>query len=193
MKVLIASLVFAGLTVLVPVGAAQAASLYHGESFSPLTSDYRSFKVGDALTVMIVESASAESDADSSQSRDFKVTGGLQGSHTQNTAGVSLSRQGDNTGTTTRNGKVQAEITVRIQSISANGDVVVHGTQSITVNGETQRIEVSGVARPIDISADNVVLSTRLSNAQIEFSGKGFVDRSQRQGIIARFLDALGL
>ena len=87
----------------------------------------------------------------------------------------------------------RAEITTRVQSVSANGDLVIHGSQSIVLNGETQHIEVSGVARPIDVSADNVVLSTRLSNAEIEFSGKGFVDRSQREGFISRLLDALGL
>ncbi|HZR33826.1 MAG TPA: flagellar basal body L-ring protein FlgH [Nevskia sp.] len=174
-------------------GGAWAGGLYHADTYSPLTSDTRSFKVGDALTVMIVEAASAETDAASSQSRDFKLTAGLQGSHTQNTVGASLNRQGDNSGTTSRNGKLQAEITVRVQAVSANGDLVVHGGQSITVNGETQHIGVSGVVRPIDVSADNVVLSTRLSNAQIDYAGKGFVDRSQDEGFIARLFDFLGL
>jgi len=73
-----------------------------------------------------------------------------------------------------------------VQSVATNGDLTIHGIQSITVNGETQRIEVSGVARPIDVSGDNVVLSTRLSGAVIDYSGKGFVDRSQREGIISR-------
>lgn len=174
-------------------GTVHATSLYHAETYSPLTSDSRSFKVGDALTVMIVEAASAESDAESSQNRALSINAGLQGSHTQNTVGASLNRQNDNTGTTTRNGKLQAQITTRVQSVSSNGDLVVHGVQAITVNGETQRIEVSGVARPIDVSSDNVVLSTRLSNAQIEYSGRGFVDRSQQENFISRLLDYIGL
>ncbi len=170
-----------------------AGGLYHPDAYAPLTSDYRAFKVGDAITVMIVESASAESDAESDTNRNLQITAGLQGSSTQHTAGASLSRQNTNNGTTTRNGSLQAEITARVQSIAANGDLAIHGTQSITVNGETQRIELSGVVRSIDVSAGNVVQSTRLSNASIEYSGKGFVDRSQSEGIISRVLDFFGL
>jgi flagellar L-ring protein precursor FlgH len=174
-------------------GTAAASDLYHPDTFVPLTSDWRSFKVGDALTVKIVESSSAESDATSNMNRSMQTTAGLQGTTTQHTGGVSLDRQTSNTGSTSRNGTLQAEITTRVTAVSPNGDMTIHGIQAITVNGEMQRIEVSGVVRPIDVAASNVVLSTRLYDARIEYNGKGFVDRSQHEDLISRILDFLGL
>lgn len=173
--------------------ATLAAGIYQSNTYTPLTSDFRSFHVGDLLTVIIVESATAQSSATSSQSRDFGLTGTGQLDSAQHSIGGTLNRQSNNNGSTERKGSLQAELSVRVQSVAANGDLVLHGAQTILVNGEEQRIQLSGVARPIDVSADNVVLSTRLSNAQIEYVGRGFVDRSQRQGLISRFLDYLGL
>ena len=184
---------FAALMLLPLCGVASAADLYRTETYVPLTADTRSFRAGDALTVVIVESSTAESDAASSRSRDFKLTGAVQGTTIRHGAGLSLDRQDDNSGSTDRSGNLQAVITARIQSVAPNGDLSLHGVQSITVNGEAQRIELSGVVRPIDVSSNNVVLSTRISNAVIDYSGKGFVDRSQRQGIISRLFDYLGL
>lgn len=174
-------------------GISAAASLYHADQYAPLTSDIRSFKVGDAVTVQIVESSNAQAQAQSTQSRDMNLSTTAQGSVTQHTAGLELQRKNDNSGATGRSGTLQAAISVRIQEVAANGDLVVRGTQTITVNGESQKIMVAGVVRPIDVSADNVVLSTRLTNAQIEYSGRGFVDASQREGWISRFFGMLGL
>lgn len=188
--VLPAALAAAILTI--PAGL-QAASLYHTDQYAPLTSDIRSFKVGDAVTVQIVETSSAQSQAQSTAARDLNLSATLQGSISQHTAGVDLQRNINNSGSTGRSGTLTAEISVRIQEVAANGDLVVHGTQTITVNGESQKISVSGVVRPIDVSSDNVVQSTRLTNAQIEYVGKGFVNSSQRESWISRLFGMLGL
>jgi flagellar L-ring protein precursor FlgH len=173
--------------------SAGAASLYHAETFVPLTSDIRSFKVGDAVTVQIVEASSAQTQAESIANRDANFLGTLQGSSSTKQAGLELQRKMDNAGSTTRSGTLQASISVRIQEVAANGDLVVRGSQTIMVNGEVQKITVSGVVRPIDVSSDNIVASTRLTNAQIEYTGRGFVDRSQRESWISRMFGALGL
>jgi flagellar L-ring protein precursor FlgH len=172
---------------------ALAASLYKAGSYRPLTSDLRSYAVGDALTVLIVENSSAQSEADSTATRDLSIDGGSHGIVHQNAFGAELKRGSSGKGETNRTGSLQATVSVRVQEVAANGDLVVHGVQRITVNGETQTISVSGVARPVDISADNVVLSSRLTNADIRYTGKGFVDRSQREGWISRIFSWLGL
>ncbi len=178
---------------IISLSLAHATSLYRSDSYQALASDTRSFRVGDALTVMIVEASSAQSQAASNFDRNTTVSAQAQDSIASNKLGVGLEHQTKGTGTTTRNGQLRAQISVRVQDVATNGDLVVHGTQKITVNGETQRISVSGTVRPIDVSADNIVLSTRLTNAEIEYAGKGFVDRNQEEGWWSRLLGLLGL
>jgi len=50
---------------------------------------------------------------------------------------------------------------------------------------------VRGVLRPQDIAADNTVLSTYLSEAQIGYTGSGPGKNAAKQGIIARILDLI--
>ncbi len=174
--------------------AASAADLYDAQHFTPLTSDLKSFQVGDALTVLIVEASSAESQAESTGDRNTNLTGTLQtpGSGSRS-ARIGFEHRTDNTGDTNRMGSLQAEISVHIVKVLPGGNFMVDGLQSIDINGEQQKISVSGMVRPVDVSSDNVVLSTRLVDADIRYTGKGFVDRSQREGWLSRLLDYIGL
>ncbi len=180
------------LSLITLVAPAFADSLYLTDSFQPLTSDVRSFRVGDALTVIVVESSSAASSAGSTVNRQNSVEVNANDTITQHTAGVGLSRSSDGTGKTTRSGVVKAAISVRVTERLSNGDLVVKGAQRITINGEVQRIAVSGTVRPIDVNADNTVSSTRLVDADIEYFGRGFVDRSQEEGWFSRLISFLG-
>ncbi len=172
---------------------ASSGSLYRADSYQPLTSDSRSFRVGDALTVMIVEQSSAQSEAGSTATRETDVSATPQDSLHQYTVGADIKRNSAGKGVTDRTGSLQAQISVRVQQVAANGDLAVYGIQKITINGELQTISVSGVVRPIDVSADNIVLSTRLTNADIVYTGRGFVDRNQSESWISRLLGWLGL
>ncbi|MDB5986161.1 MAG: flagellar basal body L-ring protein FlgH [Nevskia sp.] len=177
---------------LIPLTAA-AGGLYNADTFTPLASDIRSFRVGDAITIMIVEASSAQSQADTSADRETNVTAGVTTVHMKQTnLGLDLKRHNGGQAATTRAGQLQAEISVRIQQVAANGDLIVRGSQKILINGEEQRISLAGIVRPIDVSADNVVLSTRLTDSEIEYSGKGFVSRNQEESWISRLFGFLG-
>ena len=176
-----------------PLAQAANSSLYHADTYQSLTSDTRSFRVGDALTVNIVEQSSAQSEADSTATRETTVSASPQDSIHQYTVGADLKRNSTGKGVTNRTGNLQAQISVRVQEVAANGDLAVYGIQKITINGEVQTISVSGVVRPIDVSSDNIVPSTRLTNADIVYTGRGFVDRNQDESWISRLLGWLGL
>ena len=51
----------------------------------------------------------------------------------------------------------------------------MQGQQGLVINGEEQSISVEGTLRTEDIDSDNTVLSNRLTNARIEFTGEGIV------------------
>lgn len=179
------------------VGLAQLAiaaggSLYDAHQFQPLTADRRAIGIGDPLTVLVVEIASAESRAETTSGSKFGIDAGSTDATGLARAGVSVDTDSSGTGKTTRTGSVKAQLSVRVEQKLESGNLFVRGQQLIVVNGEQQRIRVEGIVRPIDISADNIVLSTRLVDAKIEYSGAGWVSNNQKPGLFARLARFLG-
>ncbi|MEO8877789.1 MAG: flagellar basal body L-ring protein FlgH, partial [Polyangiaceae bacterium] len=72
-----------------------------------------------------------------------------------------------------------------------NGDLFLEGTKVVLINNEEYHLYVSGLVRPTDIAQDNTVASTRIADAQIEFTGRGDIADQQRKGWGARLLDTL--
>lgn len=174
------------------VGRAHAENIFDESKFHSMVSDPRAYRVGDSVTVLIVEAATAETRADSTEDADFSIKGGISGDSDSHGAGLSLATGSGGAGRTSRSGQLRAMISARIDSQLPSGDFVLRGSQLITVNGEQQRISVQGAVRPTDISSDNTVLSTRLSDAKIDFIGEGWVARNQRPGLFRRLLQFVG-
>ncbi|KQQ96187.1 hypothetical protein ASF77_22000 [Massilia sp. Leaf139] len=173
--------------------AAGATSLYKPGMYQPLTSDLRMRKVGDLITVMVYENASASSAANTTAARDAGVGFGVEGTPGKRYAGtVNATNKTDGRGRTAREGKVLAQITVTIRAIEDNGDMLIAGEQMLEINNERQQISVEGVIRPQDVSDTNVVLSTRVANAKISYAGEGDLADKQRPAWWQRLLTLFG-
>ncbi len=183
----------ATLAALGAAAGAQAVSLYEPASYQSLTSDLRPRKVGDLITVMVYENASASSSANTSGGRDADVAAGVHGPGKSLALGAHSNNQLDGRGRTVREGRVLAQITVAIRAITAEGDLVLAGEQLLEINNEKQQIHVEGRVRPQDVSDANVVLSTRLANAKISYAGQGDLADLQRPGWWQRLLTLFGL
>ena len=94
-------------------------------------------------------------------------------------------------------GKYLPELTraneVTVRQVLPNGDLVVHGEQSLTVNKEQHKVALDGRVRPQDVGGDNTVLSTRLADAHIEDLGDGDLSDRQTRAWWRQVLDLLGL
>ncbi len=66
-----------------------------------------------------------------------------------------------------------------------NGNLVVEAKRDVLMNNERQTIWLRGVARPGDLGANNAVLSTQLSNLEVELKGKGVISEGTRQPNLA--------
>lgn len=150
--------------------------------------DARARKVGDLVTIIIVERAEATSSASTGTKQDGKVeVGPGQGllDLLPLMAGSGSSRfTGD--GRTARSGSVRAQITARVTQVLPNGDLVVEGRQTLVINEEEQELVLTGIVRPADISRDNTVLSTYVADARITVQGKGSLGGRQKPGILTR-------
>jgi flagellar L-ring protein precursor FlgH len=175
----LAALAWAGLSL-----AAQAQSLYDETTFRALTADHKAFRVGDALTVQVIESAVAAANADTGTQRRNNLGADLALSypHQRNlTANAAVNGVFDGGGRTERAGRLVAQLTVSIRDVLPNGDLLVAGEQQLTINDERQRIGLTGRVRPQDVSESNVVLSTRIADADITYVGEGHLaDRQKR-------------
>lgn len=182
---------FSALVAGTPINA-HADSLYKPSTYQALASDVRARRPGDLITVMVYESASASSTADTSAGRDASVGLTLNRNGRAVSGGITASNAMEGRGTTQREGKVLAQITVSVKEVAPNGDLIIAGEQMLEINNEKQQIFVQGRIRPQDISESNSVLSTRIADARIKYAGQGDLSDRQRPAWWQRFLTWFG-
>src|SRR5580693_7690250 len=168
--------------------ADESLTLFDPQTYRSMVAETKALGVGDVLTVLIQESTTASSSADLHTQRGFALSG-QAGTNKLGpySAAASTSSQSDGAGATDRSGSVIAQLSVRVVQVSANGDLQVAGKQNLIINGEQQLITLSGVVRVRDIGTDNTVPSSRIAEARIQVSGKGFVANQSKPGFLARF------
>jgi flagellar L-ring protein precursor FlgH len=166
----------------------QAEDLFSDESFTSFTSDKKAHRIGDTVTILIVERSAAESRANTATDKSYSFKGSASDSISQHDVAIGLNSGASGDAITRRNGFVSGQITVTVKDVNTLGHLVVDGQQNIIVNGEDQSIKVKGTLRQEDILANNTALSTRLTNAKIEFIGEGVVSEIQKKGLISTIL-----
>jgi len=157
-------------------GAARGESLYVEQSFRSLVSDNKAHRVGDVLTVQILENSTAASSADTSGQRKnalgFDFSDALRKHRAIN---LSTTNDFDGSGSTQRTGRLLAQITVTVIGVEPDGDLRIKGDQLLEINREQQKIRLEGRVRPQDINDSNTVASTRVADARISYVGNGDV------------------
>ncbi len=89
-------------------------------------------------------------------------------------------------GQSSRQGNLTATLPVRVRKVMPNGDLYVEGSKVVMVGNEEHHIYVSGLVSARDIAADNSVPSSRIADAEIEYTGRGDISDQQRQGWLSR-------
>lgn len=172
---------------------ASAEDLYKRSTWSSLAADRKAGDVGDALTVVVYESAETTNTVRSDSRRNTQVAGSVRGPGLSEEAGFQAGGGYTGGGAVQRSDKVIAQITVTVRRILPNGDLVVGGEQAMRLNGENTLIGIEGRVRREDVFGDNRVLSSRLADARVTYNGRGFVAGSARPGVIARVFRFLGI
>ncbi len=173
---------------------------------APLNNMFASAKarnVGDIITIRIVESASAKNKADTSTERKSAMSAGISNFFNLESkfpttrpdfnpfarVEADFKNGFDGAGETTRSGDLTAIISARVIGLTASGNLVIAGSRGITINNEEQMLNLSGIVRPKDISAENEVLSSYISDAKIVYTGVGVLDDRQKPGWLTRAFD----
>lgn len=177
-------------------------SLY-AEGSRGLFEDARASRVGDIILVKVEENTDAQRSASTKLSRDssvnasmgslFNVMAKLSAKYPDLNLGSlisgGLSNEHKGQGETSRKGTLNATISVRIAKLLPNGDFYVEGHKVVLLNNEENHLYISGVVRPQDVDHDNSVFSWRVADAQVEFTGRGDLSDTQKQGWFSRIIN----
>lgn len=171
---------------------AGAANLYRAEDYRALTADRRAQRLGDVLTVLVVENSSASATAGTKTDKATDAGIRITSPDRQRNYALSINDNFDGNGKSARTGRLLAQLSVVVVGIEPNGDLRVKGDQLLEINGEKQTINLEGRVRPIDIGEGNTVPSNRIADAHITYVGDGVLADNQNKGwltwVITRFL-----
>ncbi|MBL8988206.1 MAG: flagellar basal body L-ring protein FlgH [Gemmatimonadetes bacterium] len=155
-------------------------------------SDRLPLRVGDLLTVVVDEATAASERVSTTASADrnqrAKLGIGIDEAVRLGPAkdfSTGMANSSSDVGEAGRRGQLTAVLTVRVTGVDASGIATIEGTKSVTVDGRAQQVQLKGLVRAEDVSANNLVSSTRVADAVITYNGKKIGPRS---GILGKIL-----
>ncbi len=159
--------------------------------------DPKANQVGDALTVIIQENASASNRTSTKTAKNSKtaISSTVPGAgnildfiplHSLD-SGIDNQYTGD--ASTSRSARLTARMTVTVVGKKPNGDLIIEGVRTLKINGENEAIYVNGSVNPTMVRRDNTVLSSSIADLQIEYTGKGTITQGTRPGVVVLFIN----
>ena len=94
-------------------------------------------------------------------------------------------------GSTAQSNSLTGSVSVHVIRVFGTGNLEIMGKKNLTLNNGDEYTRVSGIVRPRDISADNVVQSDRIANADINYIGAGDIARSGKKGWYTRLMETI--
>lgn len=165
-----------------------------------LGTDVKAFRIHDVVSVVVTESLAASTDGQVKNTRSSNASsnvtalfGALKASNAmQNLLGQTSSSGLTAQGQSTTNSSLATTFGAEVVDVLPNGMLVVQATRQLTFSQQTQLIKLRGLVRPEDVSAQNQILSTAMTDLELEVTGKGIVnDSTYRQNPLVRFLERL--
>jgi flagellar L-ring protein precursor FlgH len=168
-----------------------------GNGYASLVSGGRAASVGDILTIQLVErtDASKSTSANTDRSGNAGITPPTTGlfsklfSPSDVAAGSAQTFKGK--GDAAQSNALSGQITVTVARVLPNGTLLVRGQKALTLNRGDEYVQISGLVRPQDINPDNSVLSTRVADARITYTGKGDIQRASKPGWLSSFFSII--
>ena len=176
-----------------------------------LYQDMKAYRVGDILTVKLEEQTKASKEAKTDNKKEYNLTmdnptifGNANiraklakilpfvNSETSSTLNNILNSTSEfkGSGDSGQNNSLTGDITVTIAQVLPNRNLVIRGEKWLTLNQGSEYIRLSGIVRPQDIGPNNQVVSTRIANARITYSGTGPIADSNTPGWLAKFFNS---
>jgi flagellar L-ring protein FlgH len=182
-----------------PMAAANNGAIYQAGTDVALFENATARRVGDIVTIRLVESTNASKSSTTTTSKKTSIS--LPGPTiagrpvtVNGTPILETSVDNDNSfdggGDSAQSNQLRGDITVAVVRRMPNGNLLVRGQKWIGINQGREYIRIQGVVRPIDIQPDNSIDSTKVANASISYGGKGPIADANAPGLLARFFNS---
>ncbi len=171
--------------------------IFQATNYRPLFEDRKPRYIGDILTVNINEKLNASQSANSNTERksDTEIAyPGVKGVLGTNinplNAAISSSNTFDGKGATSSSNAFTGAITVTVVDVLANGNLVIAGEKRIGIRQNSEVLKFTGVIDPARIQPGNVISSTQVADARLDYRGGGYIEEAQIKGWLSRFFDS---
>lgn len=171
-------------------------SLFNTHFSNDLYSDQKALRQGDIITVVLSESTQASKSAKTETDRetDYSLApvtglGGNPVTIKGDALQYGLSSEGSYKGDakSDQSNSLRGNISVNVMRVLPNGNLMIRGEKWLTLNTGEEFIRLEGIVRPKDVTSENTVMSNRIANARIQYSGKGSLADAQEAGWLAQF------
>jgi flagellar L-ring protein precursor FlgH len=192
-RILLASLLLAA------AAAAQNPYVRSGAGIAVIA-DPRARNVGDILTIVVQEQHSVRNEEKVERRQDTSLAARLDAYSLSDKTfqsnvlpRIDVRKEQDFQGEAKQNqgSDVRASIAVVVVDVQPNGNLVVAGARSVTVNDETRTLRISGVVRQLDITPGNTIGSALVADARISITGEGANTRQVTRGPVGQLFDTL--
>jgi flagellar L-ring protein precursor FlgH len=170
----------------------------HGRQ-SNLFRDFKARQINDIVTIRVYEKTTARATADAESGREMEMEAGFSKLFglekgikelPELVAGKGSSTfQGQ--GSTSRDTALSTTISARVKDVLPNGYLVLEGVREVRLNDENQTVYITGVVRPEDITASNMVSSSSIAELAVRVEGRGVVSQPLRPGLLYRILNSV--
>lgn len=175
-------------------------AIYQAATALSLFADVKARRVGDVLTVRLVERTDATTSASTSTERTSatEITNPvLSGEPLTRSGGIPLFQSSldsensfEGSGDSAQSNRMDGNISVTVYHRLPNGNLMVRGEKWIRINRGRELLRVAGIVRPADIGEDNSVPSFRLADARIDYGARGALNDANRPGWLTRFFQS---
>ncbi len=176
--------------------APNTGSIYQAGNEIRLFEDQIARRVGDVLTVLLIENTSVVQINDMNLIKNGQIAADAPtvfGQFDPKILGLSLeqniqfNRQLNARNNGRQDTNLNGTVSVTVTQVLPNGNLLVRGEKRLGMTGGNEYVKISGIVRPIDIDVANTVPSTKVADATIEYSADGQMADASKQGWLARF------
>ncbi|MCJ2178243.1 flagellar basal body L-ring protein FlgH [Novosphingobium album (ex Hu et al. 2023)] len=164
--------------------------------YAPLYTGTRAARVGDPVTILLVESTTAAKSVTSKNSKGGSAsitppTSGPLSFLNPDALKASSTSSFNGGGNAAQTSTLASTLSVTIAEVRPNGTALVRGEKQMLLSQGDEWIRFSGIIRLADIDQENTLSSNRVADARIEYSGKGALQQSSKQGWLGRFFNMI--
>jgi flagellar L-ring protein precursor FlgH len=179
----------------VPEAVSANGSIFHSGHDLPLFENAVARRIGDTLTITLVESTAAQKSSSTSTAKKTGVdisapTFGGKAPIKELAIGAGSNNSFGGSGDSAQSNKLNGYVTVTVAKRLSNGNLVVRGQKWIGINQGREYVRIQGIVRPVDIQPDNSVPSYKVADATISYGAQGTLADANQPGLMARFFNS---